>query len=123
MARFQIRVCGGGSMRVGNPDCPNAANHQPHPSGYISCSDWADDALIVADQQECAGCGRLEIWVPKRADLRIAADWPPPVCDWGGCDADGVAERFWPEVQLPVDGELRVGRWLSVCAEHAEVAA
>lgn len=102
----------------GAEPCPNAANHTPHPTGYIAHASWADDALTVADQRVCPGCGRWEIWVPKRPDLRIALDWPPPICDRGGCDEDGVAERFRPEVEVSTTGEIRPGRWLPVCRVH-----
>lgn len=109
MSRLQIRVCAGG-MAAGNQDCPNAAQHQPHPTGYVSHSNWADDALIVATQAQCPGCGGLELWVPKRPDLRIVKDWPGACCDWGRCEADSVGERFDPE-----------HGWLTVCAEHVRV--
>jgi hypothetical protein len=98
--------------------CPNEANHTPHPKGYVAHSNWADDAMLVADQQRCDGCGRHEIWVPKRPDLRIAANWPPGTCDWGGCDDDGVAERYCPEVQLSDTDDTRPGTWLAVCRRH-----
>lgn len=101
--------------------CPNEANHTRHPNGYIAHSDWAADASLIATQSECEGCGRWEIWTPKRADLRIAEEWPPPSCDWGSCDEEGVAERFWPEVELSTTGEVRPGRWLPVCAKHTGV--
>jgi hypothetical protein len=86
--------------------CPNAANHAPRPTGYAP--HWADDALLVADQSRCPGCGRWAVWTPKRPDLRIAPGWPPGTCDWGGCDGDGVAERY----AAPFDA------WLPVCADH-----
>ncbi len=101
--------------------CPNEANHTPHPTGYISNSNWADDAMVVADQKRCDGCGLFAIWVPKRPDLRIAVNWPPTDCDWGGCDEEGVAERFWPEVELATNGEVRPGRWLPVCRVHTGI--
>ncbi|HZN71228.1 MAG TPA: hypothetical protein VFC00_06040 [Micromonosporaceae bacterium] len=100
------------------PACPNVTDHTPRPADYVGHSNWADDALLVADQAKCGGCGRYEIWTPKRSDLRIAVDWPPGTCDWGGCDADGVAERFWPQVELSGSGEVRPGRWLPVCVTH-----
>ncbi len=105
------------STRIATP-CPNDANHTPHPAGYIALADWADDALVVADNVYCEGCGQPVIWTPKRADLRIAVDWPPGTCDWGGCDEDAVAERFWPQVELATSGELRAGAWLPVCRTH-----
>lgn len=93
------------------PPCPNEANHAWHPTGYASHSNWADDAMLVANQSECPGCGGWDIWTPKRKDLRIALDWPPPSCDWGGCDAEGVAERYCCEL----------GAWLPVCRAHTGV--
>jgi len=89
--------------------CPNAAAHQWHPSSYVAHSWWADCALLIATQEKCPGCGGWEIWVPRRADLRIAVNWPPPDCDWGGCDEEGVAERLWE------------GRWLPVCVLHIDL--
>jgi hypothetical protein len=49
----QVFICGdsGGPLIVPDTDCPNAANHQPHPSGYVACSNWADDSLLVATQK------------------------------------------------------------------------
>lgn len=91
----------------GAPPCPNVANHQPHPTGYVNNATWADDALLVAEQERCTGCGRWEIWVPFRPGLRIAVDWPPSSCDWGGCNGDGVAER-----------RDSSGTWLPVCRDH-----
>lgn len=89
--------------------CPNAAAHQWHPSSYIAHSWWADCATLVATQKRCPGCNGWEIWAPKRPDLRIAANWPPPDCDWGDCCAEGVAERLWQD------------RWLPVCVLHTEM--
>lgn len=88
--------------------CPNVADHTPHPTGYVSHSAWAADAMAVADQRICAGCERWAIWVPRRQDLRIAVNWPPSTCDWGSCDGEGAAERLNPDT----------GEWLPVCRTH-----
>ncbi|GAA4439701.1 hypothetical protein [Phytohabitans houttuyneae] len=90
--------------------CPNVANHVPQPAGYVAASGWADNAMIVAVQRQCDGCGRWALWVPKRADLRVAG-WPTGTCDWGGCDVEAVAERRDPES----------GRWLQVCRKHTGI--
>lgn len=90
-------------------ECPNVANHQWHPVGYVAHSGWADMALRVADQKRCPGCKGWEIWVPKRPDLRIIDQLFD--CDWGFCDEEAVGERVDPHT----------GDWLPVCAEHAEV--
>jgi hypothetical protein len=91
------------------PECPNAAAHEWHPTRYVSHSGWADRALLVADQERCPGCGGWEIWVPKRPDLRIAADWTAQ-CGWDGCESECVGDR---RVEPHV--------WVPACAEHAEV--
>lgn len=97
------------------PPCPDAAGHTPHPTGYVANSNWADDAMVVADVEKCAGCDLFEVWVPKRPDLRIAVDWPPPDCDWGNCDQEGVAERLHPgDANTPAV-------WLPVCKTHTGV--
>lgn len=88
--------------------CPNVAKHTPHPAVYVSHSAWADDALLVADQQICPGCSGWQIWVPRRPDLRIAVDWPAGCCDWGGCDEESVGERYYEETR----------QWLAVCRTH-----
>ena len=103
------------ASRTAAVPCPNAANHTSHPSGYVADSNWADDAMLVADVQRCGGCGRYELWVPKRPDLRIAVDWPPPDCDWGSCDQEGVAERLHP------GNDTTPAVWLPVCKTHTGV--
>ena len=44
------------------PDCEP---HEPHPSGYIAHSEWADAMMETHTQRECRGCGRRMIWEPK----------------------------------------------------------
>jgi hypothetical protein len=48
-----------------DPDCPNASQHTPHPSGYIQHSDWAEGMLKTHTQQRCQGCGKWNIWTLK----------------------------------------------------------
>lgn len=47
------------------PGCPNAAQHEPWPRGYIQASDYADEMMKTHDQAQCPGCGLWEIWIPK----------------------------------------------------------
>lgn len=100
-----------GPFERGDESCPNVAAHTPWPVGYLPRAAWVEDALLVADQKKCSGCGDLVVWVPRRPDLRIATEWPPPTCDWGGCDGEGVAERFHPGA----------GEWVAVCRTHTGV--
>jgi hypothetical protein len=46
-------------------ECPNAAKHTPHPSGYIEHEEWARKKMKTHKQVKCPGCGRFEIWVKK----------------------------------------------------------
>lgn len=52
-------------FEVPNPDCPNVANHEPWPRGYIQSSDYADEMEKTHNQSQCPGCGLQEIWTPK----------------------------------------------------------
>lgn len=52
-------------LKVPDPDCPNAAQHTPQPSGYVALSEWADDMLKTHDQEKCPACGRPLIWRPR----------------------------------------------------------
>ncbi len=56
-----------GPFTVPGPDCPNADQHTPQPSGYIAASSWADEMMKSHDQQRCAGCGRWLVWVSREA--------------------------------------------------------
>lgn len=106
----QVFICGdGGPLVAPDRDCPNAANHQPHPTGYIAHSAWAEAASHVALQKPCPGCKLWHIWTPRRPDLRIARVWPVPVCGMDGCRGEGVGERRVAE-----------GVWVPVCAGHAK---
>jgi hypothetical protein len=52
-----------------DPDCPNAANHEPFPRGYIAASEHADRLMQTHTQTApCPGCNRWCIWTP-RTDL------------------------------------------------------
>lgn len=93
-------------------DCPNNAQHEPHPRGYIAHCAWAEAATLVADQHQCPGCGLWKIWTPKAPTVRIAVAWPPSNCHWGGCHQEVVAERYAAEMDA----------WLPVCAEHVEAS-
>lgn len=53
-------------FEVDNPNCPNVANHEPWPRGYIQSSDYADKMMKTHGQSECPGCGSLLIWTPKQ---------------------------------------------------------
>lgn len=46
-------------------ECPNVAQHEPHPLGYVAFFEWADEKAKTHDQARCRGCGRLAIWVPR----------------------------------------------------------
>lgn len=104
------------TTRLPGTSCPSQNLHQWHPQGYIGHSNWADDALTIAVQSKCPGCGELEIWTPRRPNLRLrGADWTGPNCvgilDGGGtCGAEAICERYVPE-------EV-VGGWWPVCADH-----
>ena len=50
-----------------NPDCPNAAEHTPRPSGYGAHSDWAEAMALTHDQSQCPVCGLWMIWT-RRGD-------------------------------------------------------
>ncbi len=51
-------------MSRGEP-CPNAANHTPHPSGYVAHGEWAERMLKTHKQERCPGCGLWATRVPK----------------------------------------------------------
>lgn len=52
-------------FEVPNPGCPNAAQHEPSPRGYLQSSDYADEMMKTHDQFQCPGCGLWAIWKPK----------------------------------------------------------
>lgn len=60
-----VTFCGGGEMRIVAPECPNASEHTPSPTGYVAEADWADEMLKTHRQVKCSGCGLYAIWVPK----------------------------------------------------------
>lgn len=47
-------------------NCPNNANHEPSPSGYVDCIDWAKHMGKTHRQTRCEGCGLYAIWEPKK---------------------------------------------------------
>lgn len=106
----QVFICtDDGPLVAQGLDCPNAAEHQPHPTGYVAHASWADTASKVATQKApCAGCGLWHVWTPRWPNVRIAATWPVPDCMWDGCKAGGVGERLVEAV------------WVPVCARHAK---
>lgn len=62
----RLVCCGGGPMVTPYPDCPNAADHTPCPGGYVAWHAWAAATAKTHTQRVCDGCGRWNIWVPKR---------------------------------------------------------
>lgn len=106
--------------------CPSQHLHQWHPTGYVQHSSWAADAVRIANQRPCPGCGHLEIWVPKRDDLRLyGADWTYPTCigvldpshgGFGACRNEAICER-WMADGLPD----RSGSWWPVCYNHTGI--
>lgn len=46
-------------------DCPDAALHTPHPSGYIAHANWADRMKKTHRQVRCQTCGFWAVWVSK----------------------------------------------------------
>lgn len=108
----RVLLCGDhGLLVTPNPDCPNAASHQPCPAGYIAWHTWAEAAMQVATQAQCPSCGLWRICTPKRPDLRIATVWPVPDCMWADCGAEGVGERLSGVV------------WVPVCADHTGISS
>jgi len=47
-------------------DCPDKANHTPHPRGYQAHACWAEGMVKSHYQKRCPTCGFLTQWVPKR---------------------------------------------------------
>lgn len=55
-----------GPLRDPNPDCPNAAAHEPWPVGYLASMAYADQMLETHTQEApCPGCERWLIWTPQ----------------------------------------------------------
>lgn len=105
--------------------CRNAALHQWHPEGYLQHHAWARDALKVATQRRCPGCGRHEIWTPKRRNLRLrGADWPWRTCvgtdDGKRCTNEPICERFLADDVVTT--EVVTGEWVPVCYRHTGLA-
>ncbi len=63
---MKILICGDGPLVVANPDCPNAAAHEPQPTGYVAWHQWAGRMARTHTQRKCDGCGLHNIWVPFR---------------------------------------------------------
>jgi hypothetical protein len=49
-------------------NCPERANHTPHPSGYLAHAEWAERMLTTHEQRQCAVCGLWAVWVPRRTE-------------------------------------------------------
>lgn len=58
------------------PECPNAANHTPDPEGYLQWHAWAARMARTHRQVQCADCGRLAIWIPKKKTLATLIPTP-----------------------------------------------
>jgi hypothetical protein len=54
-----------GPLETPNPECPNADQHEPWPSGYIASSVYAEEMMSTHVQSECPRCGLWLIWTPK----------------------------------------------------------
>jgi hypothetical protein len=53
------------TLVVPNPDCPNVAQHEPFPQGYLAASEYAEKLMETHTQEApCPGCGLWLIWVP-----------------------------------------------------------
>jgi len=53
------------TLVVPNPECPNAAEHEPFPRGYLAASEYAEKLMETHTQEApCPGCGLWFIWVP-----------------------------------------------------------
>lgn len=57
---------------IPNPTCPNAAQHEPFPTGYIAASDHADEMMKTHEQSQCPDCGLRAIWTPKASSEAAA---------------------------------------------------
>jgi hypothetical protein len=59
-----------GALVDPNPDCPNAAAHEPFPRGYLAASEYAEQLMEQGRTQQdpCPGCGLWLIWTPPRAE-------------------------------------------------------
>jgi len=64
---------GDGPSAPKNPDrsadhaiCPRNDLHAACPQGYIAWHEWASKMCKTHVQTRCPGCGKFEIWVPKR---------------------------------------------------------
>jgi hypothetical protein len=55
-----------GPLVVPDQDCPNAAAHTPHPTGYVANSVWADEMLARGwEPGWCGGgCRKWNVWTP-----------------------------------------------------------
>lgn len=62
-------------FEVPNPDCPNADQHTPCPTGYTQWHEWAAQMSYRRSwQSRCPGCGEYAIWSTPVKPLPGAAD-------------------------------------------------
>lgn len=55
-----------GPLTIQHPECPNAAAHEPFPSGYLAASVYAEKLMETHTQEApCPGCGFWHIWTPR----------------------------------------------------------
>lgn len=54
-----------GPLVVPYPDCPNAAQHEPWPTGYVAASAYADRMMKTHLQSTCPDCDHRVIWTAK----------------------------------------------------------
>lgn len=45
--------------------CPNLAQHQKTPTGYIGWHAWAEEMSVSHVQEKCPGCDLWAIWTAK----------------------------------------------------------
>ena len=60
---LRVVVCGTSALDVPFPDCANAVEHTPCPSGYVAWFEWcANQAYQRKRQQRCPKCHQYVIW-------------------------------------------------------------
>lgn len=61
---------------VSDPDCPNAADHTPHPAGYLAHQMWADEMMAAGREQTLCpgGCGKYAVWTGPPLPAGAVAD-------------------------------------------------
>ena len=51
-------------LETPEPDCSNANQHTPCPSGYAQVQTWARQMARTHRQARCPRCGLFVVWVP-----------------------------------------------------------